>query len=150
MSIDTRGATGVEVDVEALLGSMTLDHWPLDEPKWQARVAAEKRAAWVAEWRLRFTPWRRRSTSQVRRQYEQVWTKGYPDIASPGGGSHVIWRGEVYRIPKFGLNRFYIAFVSAAIASLQPRTVLEIGSGNGLNLLVLAGMHPAVRFTGVE
>jgi SAM-dependent methyltransferase len=37
-----------------------------------------------------------------------------------------------------------------AVALLRPRTVLEVGCGNGLNLLVLACRFPEIRFAGLE
>jgi SAM-dependent methyltransferase len=37
-----------------------------------------------------------------------------------------------------------------AVAWLRPRTVLEVGCGNGVNLLVLACRFPGVRWAGVE
>jgi SAM-dependent methyltransferase len=36
------------------------------------------------------------------------------------------------------------------IALLKPTSVLEIGCGNGVNLFVLAGRFPEIRFTGIE
>ncbi|MGH7817101.1 MAG: class I SAM-dependent methyltransferase, partial [Candidatus Binatia bacterium] len=36
------------------------------------------------------------------------------------------------------------------IARLKPATVLEVGCGNGLNLFILAGRFPGIRFTGIE
>jgi ubiquinone/menaquinone biosynthesis C-methylase UbiE len=39
---------------------------------------------------------------------------------------------------------------AAVLAELKPRTVLEVGCGNGINLLSLAGAFPDVRFTGLD
>lgn len=139
-----------EEDLESVLRPMTMARWSVSDPNWQAQLGSQERAARLALWRKWLMPWRRRTTSQVRAQYEQVWTKSYPDITARGSGIHVIWRDEVYRIPKFGLNRFYIALVGAMLTRLKPRNVLDLGSGYGLNILILAGMHPSIQYTGVE
>ena len=44
--------------------------------------------------------------------------------------------------------RLYL--LARVIDTLRPRRVLEVGSGNGINLLVLAGMFPETEFVGLE
>ena len=39
---------------------------------------------------------------------------------------------------------------AAVLAELKPRTVLEVGCGNGINLLSLADAFPDVKFTGLD
>lgn len=106
----------------------------------------------VRRWLGRKSP--ARTTESVRREYEKKWRKwssgdyfledntetrlcllnGFPVIAR-----QIDYRKNV--IEKF----------QDAINSLQPESVLEIGSGNGLNILCLAVMCPTVkRWQGIE
>jgi SAM-dependent methyltransferase len=47
-------------------------------------------------------------------------------------------------------SRARLLVLMRAVAWLRPRTVLEVGCGNGLNLLTLACRFPETRFAGVE
>src|SRR5262245_21338060 len=47
-------------------------------------------------------------------------------------------------------KRIVIEELDKRIKSLQPRSVLEIGSGNGLNVLALAFLNPHIQFKGIE
>jgi ubiquinone/menaquinone biosynthesis C-methylase UbiE len=49
-----------------------------------------------------------------------------------------------------GTKRVHLLFLMRAIARLKPRTVLEVGSGNGLNLFILAARFPEIHFMGLE
>ena len=40
--------------------------------------------------------------------------------------------------------------LGAVIRKLQPKRVLEVGCGNGINLLLLAGAFPGIDFAGLD
>jgi methylase of polypeptide subunit release factors len=44
----------------------------------------------------------------------------------------------------------HLIFLMRLIEKLQPTHVLEVGSGMGLNLCILAARFPNIRFTGIE
>jgi SAM-dependent methyltransferase len=46
--------------------------------------------------------------------------------------------------------RARLLILMRAIDFLRPRTVLEVGAGNGLNVLLLACRFPEIRFAGLE
>jgi ubiquinone/menaquinone biosynthesis C-methylase UbiE len=46
--------------------------------------------------------------------------------------------------------RFRNVILGGVIRTLKPRRVLEVGCGNGINLLLLANQFPDVSFTGIE
>jgi SAM-dependent methyltransferase len=49
-----------------------------------------------------------------------------------------------------GATRFRQLILIRVIEQLKPRTVLEVGCGNGINLILLACRFPDIDFTGVE
>ena len=59
-------------------------------------------------------------------------------------------RGRGFEASLRGGARVRLYLLSKVIERLRPRKVLEVGSGNGLNLLLLASRFPEVSFAGVE
>src|SRR5262249_50021532 len=49
-----------------------------------------------------------------------------------------------------GEKRVHHRLLFRSIERLRPRTVLEVGAGNGLNILTLAARFPEAHFTGLE
>jgi SAM-dependent methyltransferase len=49
-----------------------------------------------------------------------------------------------------GATRFRQLILIRVIEQLRPRSVLEVGCGNGINLILLACRFPDIEFTGVE
>lgn len=60
------------------------------------------------------------------------------------------WRALQTLLPKYGLDPEPDLFDFAAIFGREVRRTLEIGFGNGENLLALARAHPDEDFLGVE
>lgn len=60
------------------------------------------------------------------------------------------WRGRAFEASLRGGARVRLYLLSKVIERLRPSKVLEVGSGNGINLLLLASRFPEVSFTGVE
>jgi ubiquinone/menaquinone biosynthesis C-methylase UbiE len=60
------------------------------------------------------------------------------------------WRGERLALDGAGAARLRAVLFAAVLNQLKPRRVLEVGSGNGINLLALAGAYPQIEFTGLE
>ncbi len=136
--------------ITALLEPLTTARWSVHDTAWVAQLRARQRRLRWGAWRRRWTPWRRRTRASVRAEYERVWSRPYPNLAVPTGGVHVVWDGHVHRIGKLTINRFYVALLHAILERVRPRTVLDLGCGHGMNTLILAAMHPSIRFTGVE
>ncbi len=60
------------------------------------------------------------------------------------------WKNEVLVLKKGGLKRMELDRIGAAASHIEPQSVLEIGSGSGINSLALCGMFPDIHFAGVE
>ena len=60
------------------------------------------------------------------------------------------WRGRRLFLDGAAAARLRAVMFAAVLKELKPRRVLEVGSGNGINLLTLAGGFPEIEFAGVE
>jgi SAM-dependent methyltransferase len=54
------------------------------------------------------------------------------------------------RARTIGYKRVHLLFFIHLLKRLRPASVLEVGCGNGLNLLVLSSCFPDIKFVGVE
>jgi SAM-dependent methyltransferase len=62
----------------------------------------------------------------------------------------IVWNGRRYFANSQGIKRIHISYLMHAIDVLRPRRVLEVGSGMGVNLTVLAAQYPDIEFAGLE
>lgn len=60
------------------------------------------------------------------------------------------WRRRAFEASLRGGARVRLYLLSKVIERLGPKKVLEVGSGNGINLLLLACRFPEISFVGVE
>ena len=94
-----------------------------------------------------------RTTNFVQDEYERIWSNyNWPnaDADYDEKPTYATWKGEVLVLKKGGLNRMELDRIGAAIRHIEPQSVLEIGSGSGINSLALCGMFPDIHFAGVE
>gem|GEM_PF-632524 len=95
-----------------------------------------------------------RGSEEVLGEYERAWSRAgydnYDPQRRPSEGTPWQWRGRHLLASDIGATRARQLLLARAIQRLGPRTVLEVGCGNGINLLILAGMLPQVEFHGVE
>ena len=103
--------------------------------------------------RERFRRWFRRDDP-----IDRLWDKQWRDnlrlnreyFSCEGAAAEYTWNERALKLRNAGGTLARILQLAATIETLGPRTVLEVGSGDGLNLMVLAAMFPEVRFTGIE
>jgi ubiquinone/menaquinone biosynthesis C-methylase UbiE len=130
---------------------------PPGDAAWRAEVA--RKAATTAR-RLRkrrVLGWLgigRRGQERIGLEYGQSWTrKGLEPYAMdhrPEGGAAWTYDGETMFATAAAGARARLLLIMRAITWLRPRAVLEVGAGNGVNLMVLACRFPGVRCAGVE
>ena len=60
------------------------------------------------------------------------------------------WNSRKLALDATAAARLRAPLLAAVIDRLQPRKVLEVECGNGINLLSLAGHFPEIAFTGVD
>ena len=120
------------------------------ELRWQSEVARR----WVSTVaRLVTGSEAARDKGKIESEYRDAWGAGYQryrldrtDLkAKPWS-----WRGRHLLLDPAAATRLRTVLFAAVIAELQPKRVIEVGSGNGINLLSLAGAFPQIEFTGLE
>lgn len=96
---------------------------------------------------------RQRSEQAVKQIYNRQWS---PEAAlsrldlTAGTADPIVWRGRRYFANSLGTKRVHLLYLMRLIETLRPRRVLEIGSGTGQNLFILAARFPEIVFTGIE
>jgi SAM-dependent methyltransferase len=127
---------------------------PDGDRAWSEHIWKRRRRMlrWFAKRRLGRIADNERNIGAVRNEYETVWDRGYeryqlqPDVhAKPW-----TWRRRRYWANSVGATRFRQAIVARVVERVRPRRVLEVGCGNGVNLILLACRFPEIEFTGLE
>ena len=95
-----------------------------------------------------------RTTPKIEEEYNEVWDRTVLDSYrlpnTETSEQPWEWGDQRYVAHRFGGARVRLAVLMRVIEQLKPANVLEVGCGNGVNLLYLAGRFPQVRFTGIE
>lgn len=113
------------------------------------------------EWRVKrvrralervWRPWRR-TPEEVKENYNGIWgrfdfTNLRPD--KPRKLYAMAWDGAYQLVNAWGVPRVHLYLLMKLIETIQPRSVLEVGYGPGLNLIALAARFPDVQFAGIE
>jgi SAM-dependent methyltransferase len=60
------------------------------------------------------------------------------------------WENRKFLARAYGLKRIHQFLLAKFIESTKPKSILEVGSGNGLNLFVLSHIFPSIRLSGIE
>lgn len=97
--------------------------------------------------------WRLCGAQEKQRRNGDQWRMGHAryDIAgAPRRAAPWVWRNQNLLVDESGLARMRLAIVGAIIRKLKPRRVLDVGCGDGIYLLLLAGAFPEVSFVGLE
>ncbi len=129
----------------------------VDDPEWRAHMKRRKKKIVIKGARRLITRWLpsgQRRESEILEEYDQVWggdTYARYDLdRKPDRLSPWEWQGELLLAATVGATRFRQVMLAAVIDAVKPRRILEIGCGNGINLLLAAGRFPNVEFHGLE
>jgi SAM-dependent methyltransferase len=124
---------------------------------WRVEIARRKRKLLTHAAKRLFQPWRsgsRRGEATVVSEYSDAWRA--IDYGTYGLGAPQRdytpweWHGRRMFASDVGATRFRQLLLIRFIERLRPCRVLEVGCGNGINLILLAGRFPEIAFTGVE
>ncbi len=152
--------TPLGLDPQALLAAMepfVVRRVASSDPAWQAELARKSGKTRKRLRRKRLFGWlgvARRDQRLIEQEYGESWArKGYAPYA-PGDAADSVAAWEYAGAAMFATaasgSRARLLVLMRAVALLRPRSVLEVGCGNGVNLLCLAARFPDVRFAGVE
>jgi SAM-dependent methyltransferase len=115
--------------------------------KWRLKLVKRRLLGWL--------PRGKRTQAYVEASYdrtfaERPWPETLPPVARDPKPTLAEWQEGGLLLRRYGLGRAHLRLMARIVAALRPRTVLEVGSGTGINLFVLAALNPEVRFAGVE
>jgi SAM-dependent methyltransferase len=146
-----------EHEVRRALGSYLGRAMPLTNPEWLSLIARERAQRNIAlrYWWSRLFGWamaQRAGKKPAEKDYEKIWASAdITELCDPTKNQmpHQ-WRQEGFLLNSSVLQKLHLALMIKAMRSVRPSSVLEVGSGWGLNLLVLSCQCPETRFQGVE
>ena len=119
---------------------------------WKSDYARRRRRA-LLRMVKRVLGLKQRSKAAIQAEYQQAWGVGhgkYDVAAGPKKPAAWRWRGRKLALDGMAAARLRAPLLAAVIERLEPKTVLEVGCGNGINLFSLAGDFPGVEFTGID
>lgn len=122
------------------------------EKAWNSDYARRRRRA-LTRMIKRMFGLKPRNQKTIEAEYQEAWGSGHGkyDLAL-GPRQPAAWKWNDRKLALDGLAaaRLRAPLLAAVIDRLQPKKVLEVGCGNGINLLSLAGHFPDVAFTGLD
>jgi len=129
----------------------------VDDEAWRHRFAKRNRKVWRQYLNRRLFGWRRHAQRQktaIAREYGDEWLsidhRSYSLDAAPDQRSLWQWGNQLTLASNRGGTRVRQLLLVRVLELLKPKRVLEIGCGNGINLLLLAGRFPETAFTGID
>ena len=153
-------ATGLGIDPAGILAAMepfVARRLTPSDPAWQAEVARKSLKTKQQLRKRRWLGWLRgphRNQRRIAEEYDASWARKrlapYDVSSKPTTGAAWQYDGQVMFATSAAGSRARLLVLMRAIEHLDPASVLEVGCGNGLNLLVLACRFPDTRFAGVE
>lgn len=139
-------ASRYQIDIEAL-GS----------PAWIKAIRSQRWATVKTIIKRLIAPWRgvtvHRGQQEIQRTYDAQWRKKAFDRYMPKietAGAPWEWGAAKWLMSNEAGAAFRLIYLDEVIQSLAPKSVLEIGCGNGINLLTLSAKYPDVGFSGLE
>ena len=127
------------------------------DPEWQREINRRKQKIlrnYLKHLLLGWLPAHQRRENAVVAEYTKAWQQGeyahYRLGAAPPRIGPWEWRGRRMFASDVGATRFRQLLLIRIIERLKPRSVLEVGCGNGINLILLSGRFPEIEFSGIE
>ncbi|SFU91588.1 Methyltransferase domain-containing protein [Polaromonas sp. YR568] len=112
-----------------------------------AKAIVKKTLAWMAGRHPK------NGQQQILKAYDGQWKKKafsryLPQVDQ--GGAPWQWGDLKWVMSNEAGAAVRLLFLEEALNQLNPSSVLEVGAGNGINLLVLAARFPLIKFSGIE
>jgi SAM-dependent methyltransferase len=154
-------ATGLDVtnaEIEALFAPFVARTFTAADRAWTAELARRRRKLLRQALRRlmggRDPGGGRRGRTTVEAEYGEAWAKidyGMYALGQPlAFVSPWVYGERRWFAADAGATRVRQLLLQRIVARLRPRRVLEVGSGNGINLILLASRFPELEVTGVE
>lgn len=142
-------------EIEAVIQPFKIADGDSDR-RWQALVGKRRKTAMLRLAQRFLGGWfgsGRRDQGSIESEYTHAWSAGhqkYDPSRATLRAAPWLWGDRRLLLDGAAAARLRSLLFAAMIDQLKPRRVLEVGSGNGINLLMLAGAFPEVSFTGLE
>ena len=95
-----------------------------------------------------------RTSELIKESYGTKWSEigyaNYDPAKEQTNYTPWLWEERRFLASTSGSARFRHLLISAVIEKLKPSSVLEVGCGNGINLLLLANRFPDISFAGID
>jgi SAM-dependent methyltransferase len=144
-------------EIEVLFEPFVIRRLRANVPAWLDEIGRRQRKIYKRYIKRRWLGWlpsTQRTEHTVVVEYSKAWQEseyekyrlnGQPPRVSPWE-----WQDQKMFASDVGATRFRQLLIIRLIERLRPRRILEVGCGNGINLILLAGYFPEIEFTGIE
>ena len=146
-----------KAELEAVFSPYVIKELSADDPEWKSVISRRKfkiAKRFLRQKLLGKLLKERRVDETIMEEYGVQWSKTEFSNYDPGVDTppynYWIWNDRRLVARVRGIARVRLYLIAKAIEALRPKRVLEVGCGNGVNLLALAGMFPEIEFTGLE
>lgn len=143
--------------IVSLANRYQLDIEALDSPAWIKAIRSQRWAIVKTIIKGLIAPWRgidaHRGQQEIQRAYDAQWRKKAFDRYVPKietAGAPWEWGRGKWLMSNEAGAAFRLVYLDEVIQNIAPNSVLEIGCGNGINLLTLSAKYPSVEFSGLE
>ncbi len=147
------GDLGIGISAEMVLGAIA--------PFVQARASwidRLKSIAWLRHGTVKRVAAKlrhggRRDAAVIESEYDTAWSRRYDAYDLEAGCRKPepwIYGRRPMAVDRAGVPRMRSVMLAGVLRTLKPSRVLEVGCGNGINLLLLAGAFPDIEFFGLE
>jgi SAM-dependent methyltransferase len=131
------------------------EEWQRNLSRYQSKISAALAAARSAR---QSTSLDAPSTASSEDPIAQLWDRQWRDnlrlnceyFLPDGAAAEYTWGRRAFLMRNAGGTLTRILSLAAVLDVVKPASVLEVGCGDGLNLIYLASMFPETRFTGIE
>jgi 2-polyprenyl-3-methyl-5-hydroxy-6-metoxy-1,4-benzoquinol methylase len=92
-----------------------------------------------------------RSTEKVKNEYNFLWQNINLFPKFPSNKRHYFYyKGNYFRKEIFTERKVFFEIIKSSIAIKQPKSILEVGCGNGIIINTLARLYRNIKFTGID
>ena len=128
---------------------------PQDDAEWHGLITSRGKKILKRRLRRQILGWiysTGRAPELVESVYENKWKQTTLDnLVNPRARAvPCVWGGQRMMAAGQGLKRVHLLYLMHLIERLRPKSVLEVGCGIGINLMILAARFPDITFDGID
>ena len=136
-------------EIDGAFAPYVLNEYARDDPEWEEIMARLERKEARRFDRRERNERAGRDRSRIEQQYASIWSRSVDEHLA-GRPAAFEWSRGTYMARSIGRKRVHQLLLIKVLEAIRPRTVLEVGCGNGLNLLQLACHFPEIALAGLE